>query len=384
MPGVHAMLSASGANRWLSCTPSARLEQDFPESTSTYAEEGTLAHSLGELLLRKHFTVMKPSAFKKELAAIQKDSLYTPAMLEYCEGYRDFVIECYNEMGAQTIAIEQKLDFTGFVPEGHGTGDVILIGDDAIQIIDLKYGSGVPVSAENNPQIMLYGLGALLAFEMIYDIERIIMSIYQPRLDSISHFTMHKDALYAWAESIKPIAEQAFEGEGEFNAGDHCKYCKAKALCRARAEANLDAAKYDFKKPEILEDEEIGEILRLAGQLKSWVSDVESFALEQVRDHGKHYDGWKLVEGRAVRVYKDQDSVMDTLVLAGFDKALITETNLLGITKMEKAIGKKRFAELLANLIDKPAGKPTLVPEDDNRPEINSTASAIEDFKEEN
>lgn len=383
MPGQHAVLSASGASRWLACPPSARLEEQFPESQSPYAEEGTLAHHLCDLLLRKQFTAMKPSAYKKELKTIKANDLYCQAMQDHCEAYRDYVIEMYHASPGSIIASELKVDFSAYVPEGYGTCDCIIIADDVMRVIDMKYGQGVPVSADNNPQLMLYALGAYLEYEMIYNIKSIQMTIYQPRLDSISTFDVYVDDLLAWADQIKPVAQEAFDGEGEFCAGDHCRWCRAKAVCRARADKNLELARHDFAKPPTLSDDELAEVLKAAEELNAWAKDVADYALEQVRDHGKQYAGWKLVEGRSNRVYKDQDAVMETLLLSGFDRAIITEINLLGITKMEKAIGKKKFNELLAALIDKPAGKPTLVPESDSRPEIQSEASAIEDFKEE-
>lgn len=383
MPGQHAVLSASGASRWMACPPSARLEEQFPESQSPYAEEGTLAHSLCDLLLRKQFTVMKPSAYKRELKKIQANDFYCQAMMDHCEDYRDFVVEMYHASPGSIIASELKVDFSAYVPEGYGTCDCVIIADDVMRVIDMKYGQGVPVSAVNNPQLMLYALGAYLEYELIYNIKSIQMTIYQPRLDSISTFDVYVDDLLAWAEQIKPVAQEAFDGDGEFFAGDHCRWCRAKAVCRARAEKNLELAKHDFAKPQTLSDEELADVLKAAEELSSWAKDVAEYALAQVRDHGKQYAGWKLVEGRSNRIYKDQDAVMETLLLSGFDRAIITETNLLGITKMEKAIGKKKFSELLAGLIDKPAGKPTLVPESDKRPEIQSEASAIEDFKEE-
>ncbi len=287
MPGVHATLSASGADRWINCPPSARLEQEFPETDSQYASEGTLAHRLCELLLRKHFTAMKPSTYKKELSDIQADPQYSQAMMEHCTNYLNFVIECRNEIRNPIIAIEQRVDFSGYVPEGFGTCDCVIIGDGIMRIIDFKYGAGVPVSAENNPQLKLYAVGAYLGFSMIYDIDTIINTIFQPRIDSISASEISADELVLWADEIRPIAELAFEGEGEFKAGNHCRFCRAKAICRARAEENLAAARYDFQKPELLEDSEIGEILCIADRLKGWIADITEHALIQAREIGR-------------------------------------------------------------------------------------------------
>lgn len=385
MPGKHATLSASGAHRWLACTPSARLEETLPETLSSYASEGTLAHSLGDLLLRKQFQAMKPSVYKKELDKIQADPQYTPAMMEHCAGYRDYVVESANAFKTSpVVAIEQRVDYSEYVPEGYGTCDNVIIGDSTMRVTDLKYGAGVPVSAEDNPQLRLYGLGALLMFKEIYDIDTVVLTIFQPRLDSISTVEMTAAELLAWAKEIRPQALLAYDGEGEFVAGEHCRFCRAKAICRARAEANLEAARYEFAKPDTLTDEEIGDILKRSEELAAWAKDIAEYALVQARDHDKQFAGWKLVEGRSVRVYKDQDAVEDTLVAAGFARPLITKTQLLGITEMEKVVGgPKKFTTLLGDLIDKPAGKPTLVPESDKRPAINSIASAVSDFKEE-
>jgi hypothetical protein len=254
-----------------------------------------------------------------------------------------------------------------------------------MHVIDLKYGSGVPVSAEGNAQMRLYALGAACAFDLVYDIGTVLMTICQPRLDSISTAEISVSDLYDWGEKVvKPAAELAAEGKGEFCADDHCRFCRAKAQCRARAESNLEAAKYEFEKPALLAESEIAEILNIAGLLKAWASDIEDYALEQARAHGKIWPGWKLVEGRSTRKYSDADAVASTLILSGIKEAVIYERSLLGITAMEKALGKKKFEELVGSLIEKPAGKPVLVPESDKRPAISSTAAAAADFKEEN
>lgn len=383
--GAHALLSASSAYRWMACPPSARLEEGFPDSQSEYAAEGSHAHAVAELMLTKLFTPMKPSVFKKRLAELEASQYHSPAVMEHVKVYTDFISECYNGLETPTILMEERVDFSDYVPEGFGTCDCILIGNGVMQVVDFKYGSGVPVSAENNAQMRLYALGALAAYDMVYDISTVNMTIVQPRLDSISTHEVFKESLYNWADEIlKPAAELAHTGGGDFTAGDHCRFCRAKVKCRARAEANLAATRYDFEKPALLADDEIADILTIADQLKAWADDIEAYALEQARDHGKSWPGWKLVEGRSNRKYIDADAVANKLLASGIQEAIIYERSLLGITAMEKALGgKKKFEELVGDLIDKPAGKPVLVPESDKRPAINSTAAAAADFKEE-
>jgi len=382
---AHALLSASSAYRWLACPPSARLEEGFPDSTSEYAAEGTAAHELAELLLTKQYTVMKPSVFKKRMAEIEAGQYYSQAMLEHVKTYTDYVAECFHSLSNPVIIIEQRVDFSNYAPDGFGTCDCIIIGNGVLQVIDLKYGSGVAVSAESNAQMQLYALGALAEYDLVYDIDTVRMTIVQPRLDSISTAEMSVIELNIWGDTVvKPAAALAAEGKGEYSSGDHCRFCRAKVKCRARSEANLEAARFDFEKPALLSDDEIGEILNLATQLKAWAADIEDYALEQARDHGKFWPGWKLVEGRSNRKYTDADAVAAQLLKSGISEAIIFERSLLGLTAMEKAIGKKKFEELVGDLIEKPAGKPVLVPESDKRPAINSTAAAAAEFKEEN
>jgi len=270
------------------------------------------------------------------------------------------------------------------VPDGFGTGDVVIISDGVLEVIDLKYGKGVPVSAEGNSQTRLYGLGAIATYMMLYDFLTVRMTIIQPRLDITSTEELRVDELMTWAQNeLMPKAKLAYAGEGEFCAGDHCKFCKAKATCKARADYNLELAKYDFQDAFLLSKEDIAEVLARADQLKAWVTDIETYALEQARDHGERFPGWKLVEGRSNRKYTDEEQVAKTLTDAGYEEVKIYKPQeLLGITAMEKVLGKKQFGELLSDLVVKPAGKPVLVPESDTRPEINSLQSAINDFSE--
>lgn len=383
----HALLSASGSARWMSCTPSARLEEKFPNTTSEYAEEGSFAHALADLKLSRAIAnTIKPSAYKKRLAEMQKDPMYSPAMEEYVDQYVAQVTEIFmtakKECKDTLVLLEQRLDFSEWVPGGFGTGDVVIISDGTLEVIDLKYGKGVPISAENNSQTRLYGLGAISTFDMLYEFDLVRMTIIQPRLDSTSTEEMTVESLLLWAvNELKPKAQLADAGDGEFYAGDHCRFCKAKATCRARADYNLELAKYDFQDAFLLGKEEIAEVLARADQLKAWATDIETYALEQARDHGEKFPGWKLVEGRSNRKYTDEKTVAETLTKAGYEKVKIYKPEeLLGITAMEKVLGKKKFEELLKELVIKPAGKPTLVPENDKRPEINSLQSAIDDF----
>lgn len=387
MPGKHALLSASGSKRWMACPPSARLEEQFPESRSAYADEGTLAHALGELQLRKRFVGLGPRAYTTELTRIQDDKLYTPDMQDHVRVYTDFVEERYNAAlakydAAPVIAIEQRLDLSAWVPEAFGTGDVVLVAGNCLEIIDLKYGKGVPVDAIGNSQLRLYALGALAAFDMLYPIEWVRMTIVQPRLDSISTEEMIVSDLRAWAEEeVVPAARQAIKGEGEFLPGDHCRFCRARETCRARAQAALDAIADDFALPPLLSDAEIPDLLERAEAIRSWVDDLLAYALKAA-ESGTKFPGWKLVEGRSVRRYASEDAIVDRLKDRGYEEAVITRRIVLGLTDMEKAIGKKPFAEILGDLIVKPAGKPTLVRASDKRPEIQSIATAEADFTE--
>lgn len=386
---AHALLSASGAKRWLACTPSARLEAELPESTSVFAEEGSLAHELAEAYLRKALGKIKASEFNKLLKPIYAHKLYSKDMDDYVGIYVDEVIRRLNEARAECsedaeVFVEQRLDFSKWVPEGFGTGDAIIIAGGIIEVVDLKYGKGVPVSAEDNPQMRLYGLGAYDEYDCLYDIQTVRTTIVQPRLDSISTEELSASDLVKWAEDeVKPRADLAFEGKGEFCAGDHCGFCKIKATCRARAEANLALEAYVDRSGPELTSEEIGEILFRADELQKWAKDVQAFALDQAEKHGIRYPGWKLVEGRSNRTYVDKDAVAAALLAAQIEEDTIYEKSLLGITALEKAIGKGKVKELLeeAALIIKPVGKPTLAPLADKRPELNSLASAEAAFE---
>ena len=359
---THAVLSASAAHRWLKCTPSARLEQQFEDEQSPYAAEGTLAHQLAEQLLEYHLE------WRKDPPRIPEE------MREYIETYVNVVLERIPEGAA--VMLETRLDFSPWVPEGFGTGDCIIISDERLEIIDLKYGRGVPVSAEGNPQLRLYALGAVHEFGWLYGFDKVRMTIVQPRLDSISSDELTLEELMSWGDQIKPIAWQAYTGKGEFQPGDHCRFCKARFTCRARAEWNLTMAKYEFREPETLSNEEIAEILKRADELQQWVKDIKEYALEQAYRHGAKFPGWKVVEGRSVRKITDEPAMAQRLMERGYEPY---KQVLKPLTELEKMVGKKRLAEIAGDLIEKPTGKPTLVPENDKRPEL--PPAAVADFQ---
>lgn len=374
-PKAHAILSASSSHRWLNCPPSARLCETYEDKDSDYAAEGTDAHSLCEYKLRKALGMgaVDPS---------EHLTWYSEEMEDCANGYATYILELV-EAAKETCAdpvvlIEQRVDFSCWVEQGFGTSDAIIISDGTLRVIDYKHGLGVLVEADNNPQMMCYALGALELFDAIYDIDNVAMTVYQPRRQNVSTFEISKDDLYRWAEEVlKPTAELAFAGDGNFLCGEWCGFCKAKHECRARAEANLLLAQYDFKLPPLLEDSEIEVILSRADQLVSWVNDIKEYALQQAIS-GKDWTGFKLVEGRSNRRYTDEAAVTQAVTNAGFDPY---ERKLLGITAMQKLLGKSRFEELLSAYIEKPQGKPTLVPESDKRPVMNNAKT---DFMEEN
>jgi hypothetical protein len=381
----HAILSPSGAERWLSCTPSARLELKFPDKGSEFAREGTLAHSLGELLIKQRVNLISKQKFEVEFSKIKADDLYNDSMLDYCDEYATFVIEAYSEALAHTsdaqLFLEQKLNLTDYVPEGFGTGDVVIIADGTLSLIDLKYGKGVQVSAEQNKQMMLYSLGALREFDFIFSIETVRMTIYQPRIGNYSTWEIPVKELREWASTVLiPLAEMAFKGKGEYFPGKHCQFCKAKGICKALADYSMEIAAYDFQVSALMEDMQVADILSRAKLFIDWVEAVQDYALEEAVTKGKKWPGFKVVEGRSNRKYADKDQVAKKLMASGFGEEVIYEKNLLGITAMQTAISKKIFEAELSNLIVKPPGKPTLVPESDKRPEYNSTEKAVSDF----
>ena len=371
----HALLSASSSHRWLNCPPSARLCEGYEDKNSEYAQEGTDAHSLCEHKL-------KSALGMESTDPTEGLSFYSEEMVQCAYDYAAYVIELVAEAKRickdPVVLIEQRLDFSRFVQEGFGTGDCVIVADGTLYIVDYKHGKGVEVSVVDNPQMMLYALGALELFDGIYDIDTVQMAIFQPRRDNVSVCVMAKDDLLQWAHNeLMAKAKLAYDGEGEFACGDWCRFCKAKASCRKRAEYNLEMAKYDFVMPATLEEAEIAVILARADELAAWAADVKEFVLQQALS-GVEYEGWKVVEGRSNRRYTDEAAVAEAVKKAGFNPY---EEKLLGITAMTAALGKKRFADIIekAGLTEKPQGKPTLVPESDKRPPMHT---AQEDFKE--
>lgn len=383
----HAILSPSSAERWLNCTPSARLEQEFPESTNDAADEGTLAHSLGELLIKNALGRIPKKVFNDLLREIMKNKHYNASMLDHCQDYADFVIEQFTAAKVHTedaiLYLEKQLDLSDYVPEGFGTGDAGIIADQWLTVIDLKYGKGVPVTAVNNKQMRLYSLGALKDYDDVYDIKMIRMIIFQPRLDSVTTDEISVKALRKWAkDELIPLAELAFEGSGEFVPGNHCGFCKAKAKCKAFATYNLELAKYDFSNPGLMSPKEIADVLERSKLFSNWISAVVEHALSEAVQHGKAWPGYKLVYGRSNRKYSDENKVVETLKEAGFGEDEIFDESLKGITALENIMGKKKFSALLGDLIIKPPGKPTLAPLNDKRPAYNSADAARLDFAE--
>lgn len=385
----HALLSASGAHRWLKCTPSAQLEERFMKSgkgsdgSSDYAKEGTLAHEFGDLNLRHLNGEISKSVLDKELAKQRKSKYYTDEMEGEVEKYVNFVWERLLESRQTTpdaeLVIEQKVDFSHIVPEGFGSDDAIVIGNGVMDVMDLKYGKGVQVDAEKNPQLMLYGIGALNAFEFLYDIQTIRLTIIQPRLDHYSTWELSVDELMAWAEDIvKPIALKAFAGEGKKFAGDHCKFCKVKALCKTFRDKNLELARFEFEDADLMSDADLIEVRKALPMLIDWASSVDSYLLDEAVK-GKKFKGLKVVEGRSMRKWANEAAVKGVLDRAGYSSEEYLKMSLEGITKVEKLLGKPEFKKLLAHHIVKPQGKPTLAPESDKRPAFG-LEQALNDF----
>lgn len=373
MPGQHAFLSASAAHRWINCPPSAKLcaeiEEKEGEGTSVFAAEGTDAHEVCEFKL-KSLLGMETSDPRANLEYFNEE------MEEHTTDYASFVMEklvaIKETCSDPLVLVEQRVDFSRWVPDGFGTADCLIIADKTMHVIDFKYGLGVLVSAVGNPQMFCYALGALELFDGIYDIDNVHLSIFQPRKSNVSEFDISKSDLLVWADMVlSPAAKLAFDGEGKFSAGEHCQFCRIKHECRKRAEYNLELAKYDFKMPDILTNQEISIILEKVDALVAWANDVKEYALSKALD-GEKYEGFKLVEGRSVRKFTDPDKVAEIVKAAGKNPY---EEKLLGLTDMQKLLGKKKFEELLGEYIYKPQGKPTLAPAEDKRPEFSSATT---------
>lgn len=381
----HALLSASGAHRWLECTPSAQLELQFPQSTSEYAEEGTAAHELCELTARHWLGEISEAEYENQRDELAKGKYYNAEMQECANDYAKFVAE-KTAAARETCedaftALEVRVDFSKYVKDGFGTGDCIIVSDNVLEIIDFKYGKGVRVEAAGNPQMKLYALGAYLEYNTLFDIDSVRMTIFQPRLSGVqsSDETTVKELL-EWAEKyVKPRAKLAYKGEGEFAPSEEvCKFCRAKAQCKARADKNL---KLFDEAPDILllTPEDAGKILEQAGDIQSWLADLESLVSSTLLA-GQPVEGWKMVEGRSNRRFADELKVVAAMKSAGYDESLLYERKLITLTQMEKDFGKKAVAETLGELIVKPQGKPTLAPAKDKRPEFRLEEQLLAEF----
>lgn len=386
----HALLSASGASRWLTCTPSARLEEKFQESkTSSYAEEGTLAHEFADLNLKfiyQREPMIDEKTFNSEIKKLEKSPLHTDDMQGEVQKYVSYVVEAFNVAKAETkdakLLIEQRLDFSHLVEKGFGTGDVCIIADGVLDIIDLKFGKGVRVDAENNAQLMLYGSGALRAFELMYDIHTVRLTIMQPRLDHVSSWEISTYDLITWGESIvKPRALEAYKGKGEQVAGEHCKWCKVKPMCKALAAKNMELAKHDFEDPQLLNEKDLVQIFGQQPMLVDWVNSVADYLLAEAVK-GKKWEGLKLVEGRSNRRFSDEAQVAGKLIESKYEMEDFTNTKLKGLGDLEKLLGKSKFEPVLGAFIIKPPGAPTLVPLADKRPAMGNDTAKL-DFSDE-
>lgn len=379
---AHAKLSASGANQWLNCPPSIKASEGVGDTSSEFAREGTFAHELSELYFSNLYENLSDADFKQQLEQSKSNEYYSEELREYVEQYVDIVEEKINEAKAQDEPIlffEHRLDLTRYVPESFGTGDVVVYYNGTVEIIDLKYGKGVEVSALNNPQLRLYGLGAYELLKDFEDVHTIKMTIVQPRLHNISSETVDAADLVEWGlNTVKPQAIKAHNGEGEFKAGSHCRFCKIRHTCRARAEANNVEAE-DMAEPYTLTDDELSALLHRLPEIKRWASDVEEYCKSQAVENKREFDGWKVVEGRANRKYADEQQVYERLT-EQYDPKDVSETKVLSISKLEKQLGKKEVDGILGKLVVKPQGKPTLVTEDDKREPIMQ--SAEKDFSD--
>ena len=377
MPGTHALLSASSSHKWLVCQPSAKLESAIHDEGSSYAAEGTEAHALAEKRLQ-HF-------LGKGKLSSRKPKDVSQEMWDATGQYVDICVEKIGEARAASpdaeIFVERRLDFSPWVPEGFGTGDLVLVSDKYIEVVDLKFGKGVEVAAKGNPQMRLYGLGAYNELGMLYGAKRIRMTIVQPRLDHIDSEELSLEELLSWGETIKPLAKKAFEGEGELTPGKHCQsaFCRCRNTCRAFSEYMLSGIKTDFASSELM-PEEIANIILKAKAVKKWLESVEEYALAKALN-GEKWPGLKLVEGRSNRKITDEAEAAKLLREAGFaDEVIYKPQALQTLTDLEKLVGKAKLGKLLAKIIEKPKGKPTLASVEDKRPEIDLKPVAKSDF----
>ncbi|PWJ14632.1 DUF2800 domain-containing protein [Ruminococcus flavefaciens] len=389
MPGTHALLSASSSARWLNCPPSAKLNAGADDKESSYAAEGTLAHAMCEIKLRGYISAIPKRSITAKLKKLKSDPLYQPEMDGYTEEYLDYIKKIATSFnGPPTIRAEEQVDYSTFAPEGSGTADCLILFGDELHVIDFKYGKGVLVSPEDNPQLKLYALGAISKFGLIYSFNKVTLHIVQPRLSNIDDWSISTADLLAWGFSIQPTAQLAFNGQGEFKSGEHCRFCKVAATCKKRAADNLALAQYEFRKPDndptatdpMLNDTELAEALTKGAQLVAWYEDLKEYALAKILDGGE-LSGWKAVEGRGTRAFINPDDVPKRLESIGQSSDLAYERKVLSPAALEKLLGKKVFTDSFSDLVEKSKGKPALAPISDKRATYVQGTSAAEDFK---
>lgn len=379
---AHALLSASGAHRWMNCTPSAILETQFPDTTSEAAKEGTLAHELAEakVMHYMHIDGFTKRKLTTRINKMKKNPLWQDEMDKYTDEYLDFIkTEALSYKVHPFVKVEEKIDLTAYVPDGFGTADCIIIAAGVLQVIDLKYGKGVPVSPERNEQLMLYALGAYAKYGFLFDIKSVKLSIVQPRIDNTSSWVITIESLLEFGEMVKEKANVAIKGEGAHNPGDWCRFCRARRNCRARADENVKLAFATEKKPPLITNEEVGEYLRLGEDVAKWLSDLKDYALTECLA-GKDVPGWKAVEGRSSREWTDMEEAFNAISEDGMDEAMLYERKPLSLAQVEKLMGKAHFNDVCMMYVAKKPGKPTLVMESDKREAITNKITADEAF----
>lgn len=378
MGAQHAFLSCSGASRWLACPPSAALEATFESFTNAAADEGTLAHALSELYLLNMLKKIKAIPYQSALKKIKHNSFFNNEMNGHAMDYVNFITDKLFSHKDPSIFIEERIDLQEYVPEGFGTVDCIIVADKILDVTDLKYGKGILVEAHENKQMMLYALGALKKYRLLYEIEKVTMTIYQPRLNNFSTYEVDAETLLMWGEKeVKPKAKLAFNGKGEYSAGNHCKFCKARNTCKALADHNMEIARFAFEDPNKLTPQDIAEILEKAMDIKTWLTNVQQYALSEAVNNGVKWPGFKLVAGRSNRKYADELAIIKAFQKAKIkDGFYLTAPSLVGIGVLEKNLGKAEVEKLVGKFIIKPEGAATLVPEWDKRPELNSAEAA--------
>lgn len=380
----HALLSASGSHKWMHCTPSVKLEEKFENKSSVFADEGTLAHELSELKLRLHFNIITQKAFSTESLKIKKNSMYGAEMESFTDEYVNYVVDVYTKLKKTDpntiISIEERLDFSNIVEHGFGTGDIVIVSNGIIHLIDLKYGKGVPVSAHKNSQLMLYGVGAMNKYDLLFGVESITLHIVQPRLYNFDSFEVSADELIRWSiEDVKPKAELAYSGEGDQHAGEWCKFCRAKSICRKYSELSLDLAKHEFKDPELLEKHELVDAFKKASLIIDWIGSLKEYMLSQALS-GEKYEGLKLVKGKSNRAWTDKTKAIAILESNDYLEDEYMKKSFSSVAAIEKLVGAKKFKNLFADTFGKPEGAPALVESSDPRPEKNSLYEAKSEF----